>query len=268
MAFLFGVLGVWLLFFLVVGYFSWHQYRAIKARTQAQKKASGEEGRVAGGAIRHVVGNGEDGANEGNIKSGRSKTKQDEARRSKTKQNVVDGRSKTKVRKTSSTSSSTSSLCEKPPVDLFKTFLHHQENAKWIQDLFENSCALWPDRACFKIAGWGRAWTYAEFAQRAEAVKSLLETHCVPMIPKNENNVDEKSFLSSLFSCCSTTSSNLVKPLVSGPDQIVGVMLPLRGCWEAFVSQLGIWKAGGGMVFLDPDLPDELLQGMIQVRCR
>ena len=52
-------------------------------------------------------------------------------------------------------------------------------------------------------------------------------------------------------------------PQVSGPDQVVAVLLPVRGCWEAFVSQLGIWKAGAAVVFLDPELPDEVLQSMV-----
>ena len=52
-------------------------------------------------------------------------------------------------------------LLECPPADLFKTFLHHQRDAKWIQELFENSCREWPERACFRVAGWGEhTWTY------------------------------------------------------------------------------------------------------------
>ena len=80
---------------------------------------------------------------------------------------------------------------------------------------------------------------YSQVSRRAEAVKALL----TGAAQQGETTDTEK--------------------LVSGPHQVVAVLLPVRGCWEAFVAQLGIWKAGAAVVFLDPELPDEVLQSMV-----
>lgn len=123
-----------------------------------------------------------------------------------------------------------SSVKESVPADLFTTALHHQRGVRWLHEIFERSAAQFPHASCFRVADSPQTFSFAEFSVRAEAVKNFL--------------VNER--------------------YVTKGDTIVGLFLPTRGCWEAFAAQLGCWKSGAAVVVLDPELPDEVLRGMVE----
>ena len=138
-------------------------------------------------------------------------------------------------------SSGPHSLAECEPVDLTSTAMHHQEGVKWLHEIFERTAATFPNRPCFRLAGApsNSTLTFAEFGLYANAVKQVL-------------------LQGSMGDVSSTPAT------VTQPDSFVALFLPTRGCWEAFVAQLGAWQGGAAVVVLDPELPDEVLRNMIE----
>ncbi|CAD7948930.1 unnamed protein product [Amoebophrya sp. A120] len=123
------------------------------------------------------------------------------------------------------------SLTETWSPDFLITALAHQKHTKWLHELFEKSAKKWPDSPCFRVAdsAWETTLTFQQMNAKAELIKRVL----------------------------------LQEEFVTGKDQIVAVLLP-RDSYHIFACQLGVLKSGAAVLFLDGNLPDEILQTMLQ----
>jgi non-ribosomal peptide synthetase-like protein len=103
----------------------------------------------------------------------------------------------------------------------------HQKDARWLTDIFSRSAKRFPHHTALQIPATGESLSYAELDARAEAIACALS------------------------------------PLVTGPDQIVAVVMT-QDNWQIVASHLGILKAGGVVMYLDTSLPEAMVTQMIQ----
>ena len=103
----------------------------------------------------------------------------------------------------------------------------HQEGVQWLSEIFSRSAKRFPDHTALQIPHTGETLTFAELDARAETVAAALS------------------------------------PFLTGPDQVVVVAMA-QDNWQIVASHLGILKAGGTAMFLDPTLPEALIAHMLE----
>ena len=102
----------------------------------------------------------------------------------------------------------------------------HQEDARWLTDIFSRSARKFPNLTALQIPHTGESLTYAELDKQAEKIAAALSAY------------------------------------LDGPDQVVAVAMS-QDNWQIVASHLGILKAGGTLMFLDTSLPDALITHML-----
>jgi non-ribosomal peptide synthetase-like protein len=102
----------------------------------------------------------------------------------------------------------------------------HQRGVKWLSEIFSRSARKYPKLTALQIPHTGESLSYAELDERAGRVAAALS------------------------------------PLLTGPDQVVAVAMP-QDNWQIVAAHLGILRAGGVVMFLDPSLPRAVIEHML-----
>jgi non-ribosomal peptide synthetase component F len=102
----------------------------------------------------------------------------------------------------------------------------HQKGIRWLTEVFSRSAEKFPHLTALQIPHTGVSLSFSELDERAEKVAAALS------------------------------------PFLTGPDQVVAVFMS-QDNWQIVASHLGILKAGGAVMFLDPTLPDALVTHML-----
>jgi non-ribosomal peptide synthetase-like protein len=102
----------------------------------------------------------------------------------------------------------------------------HQKGIRWLTEVFSRSAEKFPHLTALQIPHTGVSLTFSELDERAESVAAALS------------------------------------PFLTGPDQVVAVAMS-QDNWQIVASHLGILKAGGTVMLLDPTLPDALVTHML-----
>ena len=104
---------------------------------------------------------------------------------------------------------------------------HHQRGVKWLHDIFQRSAARFPDYPALQVPHSGEFLTYRQLQHRSDQFAAAI------------------------------------RPYLTGPDQVVAVGLA-QDCADCVAAHLGVLKAGGTQLYLDPEAPPGLVELMLE----
>jgi non-ribosomal peptide synthetase component F len=103
----------------------------------------------------------------------------------------------------------------------------HQSGVRWLHEIFERSAKIFPSLPALTVHATGHTLTYAQLDARAEQI------------------------------------ADLIAPTLSHKDQVVAVYMT-QDHPDIVAAHLGILKAGGVQLFLDPESPRTVIMDMLR----